>query len=208
MPPQSDFPTFETLPSGGRVHVLGAGPVGLVVTALLQSTDRFSVHLYEKRRDYTRTRMVQLAQYLVADSIASYCTDYIDGESVEAIFEPSELKEGLAFRQSIPPDLMGLLRGWTLGFCPLKDIEHSLSDLIDARQAQPVQRSTAAVTAQDLMAMCQPGDVLIDCTGTKSLLRDQLVPSAGAADGEANTFKLRLEYALVITFLYGQAVRL
>ena len=205
MPPQSGFPTFETLPSGGRVHVLGAGPVGLVVTALLQSTDRFSVHLYEKRRDYTRTRMVQLAPYLVADSIASYCTDYIDGESVEAIFEPSELKEGLAFRQSIPPDLMGLLRGWTLGFCPLKDIERSLSDLIDARQAQPVQRSAAAVTAQDLTAMYQPGDVLIDCTGSNSLLRDQLVPSAGTADGEANTFKLRLEYALVITFLYGQA---
>ena len=101
MPPQSGFPTFETLPSGGRVHVLGAGPVGLVVTALLQSTDRFSVHLYEKRRDYTRTRMVQLAPYTVADSIASYCTDYIDGESVEAIFEPSELRgEALAFRRN------------------------------------------------------------------------------------------------------------
>ena len=116
--------------------------------------------------------MVQLAPYLVADSIASYCTDYIDGESVEAIFEPSELEEGLAFRQSIPPDLMGLLRGWTLGFCPLNDIERSLSDLIDARQAHPVQRTAAVVTAQDAMAMLQPGDVLIDCTGTKSLLRD------------------------------------
>ncbi len=205
MPAQFDVPTFETLPSGGRVHVLGAGPVGLLVTALLQSTDRFSVHLYEKRPDYTRTRMVQLAPYLVADSIASYCTDYIDGESVEAIFEPSELEEGLAFRQSIPPDLMGLLQGWTLGFCPLNDIERSLSDLIDARQAHPVQRTTAVVTAQDVMAMLQPGDVVIDCTGTNSLLRDQLVPGAGAADGDANTFKLRLEYALVITFLYGQA---
>ncbi len=202
---QSSVTLFETLPSGGRVHVLGAGPVGLVVTALLQSTHRFSVHLYEKRRDYTRTRMVQLAPYLVADSIASYCADYIDGESVEAIFEPSELKEGLAFRQSIPPDLMGLLRGWTLGFCPLKDIERSLSDLIDARRAHPVQRTAAVVTAQDLMALLQPGDVLIDCTGSNSLLRDQLVPSAGAADGDANTFRLRLEYALVITFLYGQA---
>ena len=205
MPLQSGFPSSETLPSTVRVHVLGAGPVGLVVAALLQSTDRFSVHLYEKRRDYSRTRMVQLAPYLVADSIASYCTDYIDGESVEAIFEPSELAEGLAFRESIPPDLMGLLRGWTLGFCPLNAIERSLSDLIDARQAHPVQRTTAVVTAQDAMTMLQPGDVLIDCTGTKSLLRDPLVPSAGAADGEANTFKLRLEYALVITFLYGEA---
>ena len=118
MPPQSGFPTFETLPSGGRVHVLGAGPVGLLVTALLQSTDRFSVHLYEKRRDYTRTRMVQLASYLVADSIASYCTDYIDGESVEAIFEPSELEEGLAFRQSIPPDLMATAARMDAGVLP------------------------------------------------------------------------------------------
>ena len=98
-----------------RVHVLGAGPVGLVITALLQSSEQFSVRLYEKRRDYSRTRMVQLAPYLVADSIASYCADHIDGESVEAIFDPSELAEGLAFRQSIPPDLMGLLRRWTAG---------------------------------------------------------------------------------------------
>jgi 2-polyprenyl-6-methoxyphenol hydroxylase-like FAD-dependent oxidoreductase len=149
--------------------------------------------------------MVQLAQFLVADSIASYCTDYIDGESVEAIFEPSELAEGLAFRQSIPPDLMGLLRGWTLGFCPLNDIERSLSNLIDARQSHPVRRTTAVVTAQDAMAMVQPGDVLIDCTGTKSLLRDMVVPGAGAGDGKANTFKLRLEYALVVTFLYDQS---
>src|SRR5215210_10581 len=111
------------------VHVIGAGPVGLLLTALLQSMEGFSVRLYEKRREYTRTRMVQLAPYLVADSIASYCTDYIDGESVEAIFEPSELAEGLAFRQSIPPDLMGLLRQWTLGFCPLNVIERALSEL-------------------------------------------------------------------------------
>ena len=205
MPAQSGLTTFETLLSGGGVHVIGAGPVGLLLTALLQSTDRFSVRLYEKRRDYTRTRMVQLAPYLVADSIPSYCIDYIDGESVEAIFEPSELEEGLAFRQSIPPDLMGLLQGWTLGFCPLNAIERSLSDLIDARQSHPVQRTAVVVTAQDAMSMLQPGDVLIDCTGANSLLRDQLVPSTGAADGEANTFKLRLEYALVVTFLYGQA---
>jgi len=205
MPAQSGLTTFETLHSGGQVHVIGAGPVGLLLTALLQSTDRFSVRLYEKRRDYTRARMVQLAPYLVADSIPSYCTDYIDAESVEAIFEPSELEEGLTFRQSIPPDLMGLLQGWTLGFCPLNAIERCLSDLIDARQSHPVQRTAGVVTAQDARSMLQPGDVLIDCTGANSLLRDQLVPSAGAADGEANTFKLRLEYALVITFLYGQA---
>jgi 2-polyprenyl-6-methoxyphenol hydroxylase-like FAD-dependent oxidoreductase len=203
MAQHSDSTNPDTLPPAVRVHVVGAGPVGLVTAALLQSTDRFSVHLYEKRRDYVRTRMVQLAPFLVADSIASYCSDYIDGESISAIFEPSELEEGLAFRQSIPPDLMGLLQGWTGGFCPLNTIERSLSELIDARRTHPVQRTTAVVSAEDAMALLQPGDVLIDCTGTKSVLRDPLAPG-GAADGEANTFKLRLEYALVVTFLYGQ----
>jgi 2-polyprenyl-6-methoxyphenol hydroxylase-like FAD-dependent oxidoreductase len=197
----------ETLSSPARVHVLGAGPVGLVTAALLQSSKRFSVHLYEKRRDYSRTRMVQLAPYIVADSVASYCADYIDGQTVEAIFDPGELAEVVAVRQSVPPDLMGLLREWTLGFCPLNHIERSLSDLIDTRRTNPVQRTIATLTAQDALAMVQPGDVLIDCTGTRSLLRDLLVPDneAGAPDGAANTYKLRLEYALVVTFLYSQA---
>ena len=188
-----------------RVHVVGAGPVGLLLTALLQPTERFAVHLYEKRRDYTRTRMVQLAPFLVADSVASYCSDSIDEGTIQAVFDPPELDEGLALRQSIPPDLMALLRGWAMGFAPLNDIERALSDLIDARRSQPVQRIAAVVTAEDAMAMLEPGDVLIDCTGSKSLLRDHLVPGSGAEDGAANTFKIRMEYALVVTFLYGQA---
>ena len=194
----------ETLASGGRVHVLGAGPVGLMLTALLQSTESCSVRLYEKRHEYTRTRMVQLAPFLVADSQESYRADAIDGDSVEAVFDSAELDEGLSFRQSIPADLMTLLRGWALGFCPLNAIEHSLSDLIDARGSSAVQRTTAVVTAEDAMAMLEPGDILIDCTGSKSLLRDQLVPGSSEMDGGANTLQIRLEYALVITFLYGQ----
>ena len=114
---------FETLPSGGRVHVVGAGPVGLLLTALLQSIEGFSVHLYEKRREYPRTRMVRLASYLVADSVESYRADHFDGDNVKAVFDPPELDEGLAFRRSIPSDLMALLREWTLGFCPLNVIE-------------------------------------------------------------------------------------
>ncbi len=117
----------------------------------------------------------------MADSVASYCTDYIDGESVEALFDASELDEGLAFRQSIPPDLMALLRTWVRGFCPLNAIERSLSELIDTRRSQPVRRTAGVVTAADAMAMLQPGDVLIDCTGKHSLLRDQLVPGDGEA---------------------------
>ena len=52
--------------------------------------------------------------------------------------------------------------------------------------------------------MLEPGDILIDCTGSKSLLRDHLTPGADDVDADANTLKVRLEYALVITFLYGQ----
>src|SRR5215468_9504436 len=104
-----------------------------------------SLHLYEKREEYTRTLMVQLEPYLLADSVESYRTDSIDGDSVEAIFDPQELEEGLAYRQSIAPDLFALLQGWALGFCPLKSIEESLSDLIDAR-GHRVERTSALVT--------------------------------------------------------------
>ena len=197
--------TLETLPPGGQVHVVGAGPVGLLLTALLQSMDEFSVRLYEKRREYTRTRMVQLAPYLVADSIESYRTDAIDGDSIEALFDPLELEKGLEFRQSMAADLTALLHEWTLGFCPLNAIERSLSDLIDARASNGLQRSATVISAEEAETMLEPGDVLIDCTGSSSLLRDRLMPGSNGTDQGTNTFKIRLEYALVITFLYGQS---
>ena len=200
--PSPDSTALEQPPTTTRVHVVGAGPVGLLLTALLQPMDRFSVRLYEKRREYTRTRMVQLAPYLVAESLESYRVDAIDGDSVEAIFDPPELEQGLAFRQSIPPDLSGLLESWVLGVCPLNSIERSISDLIDARGPDGVERTAAIVTAEDAMAMLEPGDVLIDSTGSRSLLRDHLVP--GEVE-DTNTVNVRLEYALVITFLYGQS---
>ncbi len=183
---------------------MGAGPVGLLLTALLQSMEGFDVRLYEKRHEYTRTRMVQLAPYLVADSVEAYSTDSIDGDSIDAIFDPQELDKGLAFRQSLPSDLMALLRGWTVGFCPLNAIERSLSDVIDARGSNTVERTAAVVTAEDAMEMLEPGDVLIDCTGRTSLLRDHLTTDSAEGDGAANTLNIRLEYALVVTFLYGQ----
>jgi hypothetical protein len=68
-----------------------------------------------------------------------------------------------------------------------------------------VERIAAAVTAEQVMAMLEADDILVDCTGSNSLLRDQVAPPAGeAADGGTNTFKIRLEYALVVTFLYSQ----
>src|SRR4051794_34997779 len=102
---------------------LAQGRLALLLTALLQSNDDLSIRLYEKRREYTRTRMVKLASYLVADSIESYRADHIDGETIEAVFDPPELAEGLAFRQAIPSDLMSLLQEWSQGFCPLNIIE-------------------------------------------------------------------------------------
>src|SRR5438094_104806 len=122
----------------------------------------------------------------------SYRTDHIDGENVEAVFDPPELDEGLAFRQSIAPDLMALLHEWALGFCPLNSIERSLSDLIDARGSNAVERTAAVVTAGDAIAMLEPGDVLIDCTGSKSLLRDHLVPGSSGTEDGGNTVNIRL----------------
>src|SRR5215207_8523751 len=102
-------------------------------------------------------------------------------------FRPTGAERGLAFRRAIPPDLMDLLRGWALGFCPLNAIERSLSDLIDTRASTSVERTTAIVTAQDAMSMLEPGDVLIDCTGSKSVLRDHLAPGSGGVDDGENT---------------------
>ena len=196
----------ESLPSAGRVHVIGAGPVGLMLTALLQSMEGLPVSLYEKRSEYTRTRMVQLAPYLVADSVESYSADYIDGDTVAAVFDPEELDEGLAFRRSVSGELMANLREWAQGFCPLNAIEHTLSDLIDSNGSSAVQRTEADVTAQDAIAMLEPGDLLVDCTGSGSLLRDHLAPGSSdeALVEGANTLNIALEHALVITFLYGQ----
>ena len=145
------------------------------------------MRLYEKRHEYTRTRMVQLASFLVADSVESYQVDSIDGDSVEAIFDPPELDEGLAFRQSIPSDLMALLNDWTLGFCPLNSIERSISDLIDARGPNGVERTAAVVTAEDAIAMLEPGDVLIDCHRQQVAASRSPRSRLGDVDAGANT---------------------
>ncbi len=207
MPPETSTP-------GRLVHVVGAGPVGLMMAALLQTMGDYRIRLYEKRPSYTRTRMVRLDSYLVADSIESYCIDYIDDENVKAVFDRTDLEAGVASRESIAPDLRALLLEWTLGFCPLNNIEEALSDLIERRGTNTVERVAGLLTPDDALAMVGPDDILIDCTGCKSLLRDRLTPESGAegrradgterADEDANLFTVRLEYALVITFLYSR----
>jgi 2-polyprenyl-6-methoxyphenol hydroxylase-like FAD-dependent oxidoreductase len=193
----------NNLDYGGRVHVIGAGPVGLLLTALLQSM-KFSVRLYEKRPKYTRTRMVKLSSFLIADSVEKYCADYIDGETINAVFDVAEIEEALAFRQSVPDDLMSLIRGWVQGFCPLNTIEEALSSLIENRGIDGVERISTNMTAEQAIAMLGPQDILIDCTGCKSLLRDHLVPGPDTGNKDANTFNIQLEYAIVVTFVYNQ----
>ena len=185
------------------VHVVGAGPVGLMTTALLQTMGEYRIRLYEKRPDYTRTRMVEIDTYLVADSVEGYCIDYIDDENVQAVFDRTDLEAGVASRASIAPDLRALVLDWTQGFCPLKAIEEELSELIDLRGTNTVERLTGELSADEALAMVGPDDILIDATGCRSLLRDHLVPAFGT-EKDANLFKVRLEYALVITFLYNQ----
>ncbi len=188
----------------GRVHVIGAGPVGLFLAALLQSVDGQLVRLYERRDAYTRTRMVSLASYLVADSVESYKEDEVDGQDVEAIFEPFELETRLAYRRLVAPDLRALLDEWTRGFVPLNTVEQTLSDLIERRATGTVERIAGALTADEAVALVEPGDILVDCTGARSLLRDLLLPGDDLSAGDRNTKRFRLEHALVITFLYSQ----
>ena len=145
--------------------MIGAGPVGLMITALFQTMEGFSVRLYEKRPNYTRTRMVKLSSFLTADSVDSYCADHIDAENLAAVFDIAEIEETLAFRRSIPPDIMSLIRSWTQGFCPLNTIEQALSNLINERGSNGVERIVANLTAEEAKAMLRPGDILVDCTG-------------------------------------------
>jgi len=190
--------------AGATVHIVGAGPVGLFLTALLQSIDGPHVRLYERRDQYTRTRMVSLASYLVADSIESYKADSIDGQDVEANFEPEDLETYLAFRRTIAPDLRALLDEWTQGFVPLNTIEEALSALIDSRGAGGLERIVVELDADQAVAMLGPGDILVDCSGSRSLMRDRLLPGGDGDSRGRNTKRFRLEYALVVTFLYGQ----
>ncbi|HET9345932.1 MAG TPA: hypothetical protein VFO05_09530, partial [Candidatus Limnocylindrales bacterium] len=140
----------------------------------------------------------------VADSIESYKADTIDGQDVEAIFDPVELETRLAYRRSVAPDLRGLLEEWTRGFVALNTIERSLSDLIDARATGTVERVDAELGVDEALGLLEPGDILVDCTGTRSLMRDLLVPGDDLTARDRNTKRFRLEYALVVTFLYGQ----
>lgn len=188
-----------------RVHILGAGPVGLVMAAMLQSLPGYAIRVYEKRPTYVRTRMVKLAPYLIADSLSAYAADEVDGDNVAAIFDATELEAGLRARRSIDPKLVTLIQEWSQGFCPLNIIEEGVSAMIEQGGPSPVERISGNVSVDQALAMVAPDDIMIDCTGCNSLLRNHLVPpQAGEANSaERNTYTLRLEYAVNVTFLYA-----
>jgi hypothetical protein len=76
--------------------------------------------------------------------------------------------------------------------------------LIDSQPDSNVERAEAVVSADAAMAMLEPGDLLIDCSGSHSVMRDHLVTNLNLVETGQNTQRIRLEYALVVTFLYGQ----
>ena len=188
----------------GRVHIIGAGPVGLLLAALLQECEGQQVRLYERRSEYTRTRMVSLAKYLVADSVESYKEDPVDGQDVEALFDPVELQTRLAYRSAVAPDLRALLDEWTRGFVQLNVVENRLTELIEGRNTGTVERVSTTLTRDEALELVEPGDVLVDCSGTRGLMRDLLLPGADLDVPGRNTQLFHLEHSLVITFLYGQ----
>src|SRR4030095_15417431 len=78
------------------------------------------------------------------------------------------------------------------------------STLINNRGTDGVERIATNMTAEQAIGMLGPRDILIDCTGCKSLLRDHLVPGPDTGNKDANTFNIQLENAIVITFVYNQ----
>ena len=148
--------------------------------------------------------MVSLAKYLIADSVESYKEDPVDGQDVEALYDPVELQTRLAYRSGVAPDLRALLEEWSRGFVQLNVVENRLTELIEARDTGTVERVSTTLTRDEALELVEPGDVLVDCSGTRALMRDLLLPGADLDVPGRNTQLFHLEHSLVITFLYGQ----
>ena len=121
--------------------------------------------------------MVSLADYLVVrlDRELQGQTRSTGRTSRRSSTRPSS-RRGSPTDGRSPRDLRALLEEWTRGFVPLNTIEETLSELIDARATGTVERVTADVGADEALALLEPGDILVDCTGSRSLMRDLLLP--------------------------------
>ena len=180
-----------TARSPGRVHIVGAGPVGLFLTALLQSVDGQAVRLYERREAYTRTRMVSLAEYLVADSIESYEADTDRRPERRGDLRPGRARDPAGLPAD---DRRRPARAPRRVDARVRPAEHhrALAERAHrrARHRRRSSGSPARSTADEALAMLEPGDVLVDCTGSRSLLRDLLVPGDDGDVRGRNTLRV------------------
>ena len=61
------------------------------------------------------------------------------------------------------------------------------------------------MSEQSIVATVEPDEIVVDCTGRNSLLRESLTTPGLSSDEGQNTVNLELENSLVITFLYDQS---
>jgi 2-polyprenyl-6-methoxyphenol hydroxylase-like FAD-dependent oxidoreductase len=191
------------------IHILGAGPVGLLTAATLQRTTERPISLYEKRPSYTRTRMVHLSPFLLAQEMDDYRPDAFDGENMRAIFEPEDLDDLFAAKRATPPRVQQVLTDLCQGFAPLNVVESSLNDLLAESGTAPVRRVPGEVDLDRLSSLVKPGDIVIDCTGRRSLLRDTLATGSDISSNDStgwhgSVLDFVLEYALVVTFVIDE----
>lgn len=200
---------------------MGAGPVGLLTTALLQRTTTKDVVLFEKRPAYTRTRMVALSPFMLAQDVSSYDVDPFDADNIRAIFNPDALTDLFASKRWIPSDVKDFIRDLGSDYVPLNTIEKAFSEFVAA--GRQIERRQENITLEGLEEILKEGDVVLDCSGRNSLTRDAL-PSGrrdalfrqlamtkkahqgrrGVNEWEANTLEFVLEHALVVTFELSQ----
>ena len=96
----------------GTVHIVGAGPVGLFLAALLQSVEGQRIRLYE-RRDGVHAHPDGVARRRTSRRTRS--TAIARTRSIARTWRPSsiraELETGLAYRQDDRPGPAGAARG-------------------------------------------------------------------------------------------------
>ena len=191
----------------GRVHVLGAGPVGLFLAALLQSIDgQRGPPLRAARRVHADPDGV--ARRRTSSPTRSRATrpTRSTGRTSRRSSTRSSSRRAWPTGARVAPDLRALLEAWTLGFVPLNTIERTLSELIDARATGTVERVAGEVDAGRARSRCSsPATSSSTAPARAPSCATSLVPGGIDPAALAGTRqRFRLEYALVVTFLYDQ----
>ena len=172
-------------------YIIGAGPVGLAMAALLQRTSTDDLVLFEKRPEYTRSRKVTLSPLLLSDDLADYAIADGDADDLRAVFSPEQITALLDSKRMVPADFRTFVRDVGTDFVPLQVLESGLADLVASGRS--LDRRQETVTLASLERSVSPGDTVLDCSGRNSVTRDAL-------RGDENTVEFVLEHALVATF--------